>query len=195
MIDADVQVCLLRAQLLQRRRRGFKRVGDRQPGDVFRLFPLGDEVGGHAGKADAQPVSERDDRGLFHAVQPLHVGTETAGPQRVEISLQFFDPVVEIVIAERDKVVSAQIQQCGRDQAALPAAAVKPIGERAALERVAAVDDEGVAVIGEIGHAVGKPGIRAAVPRIIDGGKIAVTVGGVENCQLSFHFQTVSFRT
>ena len=92
-------------------------------------------------------------------------------------------------------MVSAQIQQLRGDPAALFAAAVKPIGERAPLERVAAVDDEGVAVIGEIGHAVGKPGIRAAVLRIIDGRKVAVAVGGVENCQLSFHFQTVSFRT
>ena len=98
------------------------------------------------------------------------------------------------MIAERDELISAQIQQLRGDPAALFAATEKPIGKGAALERVAAVDDEGVAVVGEIGHAVGKPGIRAAVLRIIDGRKIAVAVGGKEDCQLSFHFQTVSFR-
>ena len=66
------------------------------------------------------------------------------------------------------------------------------IGERTALQGVAAVDNKGVAVFPELRHAVGKAGVCRQASGIINRREAAVDVAGIINRKMSFH--GISFR-
>ena len=79
------------------------------------------------------------------------------------------------------------IHHPGRDTFFSAGGAVEPVGKGAALNRVSPVQNQGVAVVGKGGHAVGKSRGRRGTGGIVQGGKIAVDVAGKADGQIAVH--------
>ena len=141
----------------------------------------------NTGQPDAQAVFERYDGRFFNAAYALNICAQALCAQRAKKAFDFRFAVVEVVVAERDEIVSAEIQQLGRDAVAAAALAVQPVSEGAALKRVPAVNDERVSAALKIAHAVCKAAVNAAAGRVIDGGEEAVRVACVIYPEFSLH--------
>ena len=186
VVNADRQVDLI-AQPFQRGGHGGDRVGDRNAGEVLRLFPDVHIVGHDADDADPQPVFQRvDARGKAHPrLVPTNVFAHAARFQHVEVAVKVRHPVVEVVVAQRHIVIAAAVHHLGEARGAADGiVAERP--QRRALQDVAAVDDEGVAVLVEAAGALEEPQLLFLAAAVVGGVDVAVQVGGEVNGQLFF---------
>ena len=187
VINAYRQVDILRLQLVQRRFRRGKSIAYFYSEEVIGRLPMVYIMRYDTGQPDAQSVFERYDGCFFNAAYALNVCAQALRAQRAQKPFNFRLAVVEVVIPKRDEIVSAEIQQLGRDAVAAAALAVQPVSEGAALKRVPAVDDECVPAVLKIAHAVCKAAVNAAAGRVIDGGEEAVRVACVIYPEFSLH--------
>ena len=184
VVNADRQVDLI-TQPFQRGGRGGDRVGDRNAGEVLRLFPDVHIVGHDADDADPQPVFQRvDARGKAHPrLVPADVFAHAARFQHVEVAVKVWHPVVEVMVAQRHIVIAAAVHHLGKARGAADGiVAERP--QRRALQDVAAVDDEGVAVLAEAAGALEQPQLLFPLSAVIGRINVAVQVGGKIDRQL-----------
>ena len=159
VIDTDGEIDPGGPELFECFAGGLNRIGDLDAGEMFRLFPYRDERGRDAGEADTEPVFQRDDGGALYLRQAMDIGAEAAGVEAVEITLQNFTAVVEVVVPQGDKLITGEVHKlCGNKRSAGGTALLQPVSEGAALQDIASVDDEAVPVPHEICGEVGKAG-------------------------------------
>ena len=188
VIDTDRELGPGGPELFERFAGGIHGIGDLDPREMFRLFPYRDERSRDAGEADTQTVFQCDDGGALDLRQSVNIGTEAAGVETVEVALQNFTTVVEIVVSQGDKLITGEVHEfCGNKGSVFRSALLQPVGEGAALKDVAAVDDEAVPVPDEVGRAVGEACGGQGRGGVIDRGKISVGIAGKINVQCSFH--------
>ena len=192
MIDANGDVHPLLLQRFQSRLCRWDRVCDGKASQIFRLLPDVDVMGDNAGQAHPQAVFHGDHGGFFHPTQPLHIGAEAIGISGSQETIQIFLPVVEIMVAQGEKIIAAAVEHLGGDAGIFQAVFVEKIGKGTALQCIAAVNDQGIPVVLEAAHAVGSTGIGPLPGGIVQGGEIAVHIAGKINGQF---FHNVSFRT
>ena len=186
VIDADGQIDLA----LQRQQRGGcrrDRILDPDPGQMLRALPDIHVVGDDADDADAQPVFQHmHARGEADAAAgPADIFADAAGPERIEIAVQIRHAVVEVMVAERHIVVSAAVHDLGKlRRTADRIVAEGP--ERRTLQKIAAVDDERVAVLLELAGALEQTEVLFFLAAVIRGVDIAVQIGGKVDRQVSF---------
>ena len=68
-----------------------------------------------------------------------------------EVAFQRFPAVVKIVIAKSDKIIACQTHRLGGHLRSLHRVPAEPVGKGASLKGIAAIQNQGVAVIGEGG--------------------------------------------
>ena len=186
VVDAHRQVDLP-PQLFQCGGRGGDGVGDRNAGKMLRLFPDVHIVGHDADDADPQSVFQCvDARGKAQPRPvPAHVFTHAAGLQRIEIAVKVRHSIVEVVVAERYIIIAAAVHHVGKARGAADGIVAEG-PQRRALQDVAAVDDEGVAVLAEAAGALEEPQLLFLAAAVVGGVDVAVQVGGEVNGQLFF---------
>ena len=177
---------------LERARRRGHGLLDDELGGRLRVFPAGDIVRARADQAHAQAVFQ-----LMHGIGcdgqlSLFVADVTAQAQRVQIVQiigERVEAAVEIVVAERHEMIAREVHHRGDGMRAVlilrqalrlffVCQAVIEVGQRRALDRIAAVDDERVAVVRIFGgkaHQTHRAGLRVGV---VGGVEIAVGIGG-----------------
>ena len=186
VIDAHGQIDLA----LQRRKRcGGRRDGILNPDSrkMLRTFPDVYIIGDDTDDADAQSVFQHmHARGKTDvALVPADILADTACPERVQIAVQIRHTVVEIMVAERHIVVSAAVHDLGKLRRAADCIVTEGT-ERRALQKIAAVDDERIAVLLELAGAFEQAEILFLLTAVIRGIDVAVQIGGKVDCQLSF---------
>ena len=91
------------------------------------------------------------------------------------------------MIPECNKIIAAEIQQLCRDAIGTVILAVEPVGEGTALKSIAAVNDERIAVMPEIVHAVCKTARRRTAGRVINRREKAVRITCVIYPEFTLH--------
>ena len=176
VVQADKHVHLT-AQLFCQRPGRLYRVGQGEAGQIFRLFPKGHPVGHQPDNAHSKAVFHRADC-IGEERQPAcpvgHVGAETLGVQPGQVAFQRAVAVVEVVVAQRDKVVLPVVQRVRYRQGQMMAVAV--IGQGRTLNGVAAVDDQRVSILGKA-HGKQPHGSGLLVAEMT-GVKIPMGIGG-----------------
>ena len=186
VIDAYGQIGLL----FQRRKRGGCRrdgIVDPDPGKMLRTLPDVYIISDNADDTDAQPVFQHMHarRKADAALVPADVFADAARPKRIQIAVQIRHAVIEVVVAERHIVVSAAVHDLGKlRRAADRIMAEGP--ERRALQQIAAVDDERIAVLLELAGAFEQTKIFFFLTAVIRRIDIAVQIGGKADRQLPF---------
>ena len=145
--DRDVHIGLF--QFFQRGRRGGESLVNLDAFQILRLLPQVDKVGGDAGNAHAQAVFQHDHGNSLHAGHTLHVGADTACVQMAEVAFQRLTAKIKIMVADGDKLVARQIHHPGGYLRALHRVPAEPVGKGASLQDIAAVQNQGVAVVGK----------------------------------------------
>ena len=134
-------------------------------------------MGHQPDNAHSKAVFHRAD-GIGEERQPAcpvgHVGAETLGVQPGQVAFQRAVAVVEVVVAQRDKVVLPVVQRVRHRQGQMMAVAV--IGQRRTLNGVAAVDDQRVSILGKA-HGKQPHGSGLLVAEMT-GVKIPMGIGG-----------------
>ena len=186
VIDAHGQIDLA----LQRRKRcGGRRDGILNPDSrkMLRTFPDVYIIGDDTDDADAQPVFQHmHARGESDAaLVPADVFADAACPELVQIAVQIRHTVVEVVVAERHIVVSAAVHDL-RELCRAADCIVAEGTERRALQKIAAVDDERIAVLLELAGAFEQTEIFFFLTAVVRGIDIAVQIRGKADRQLSF---------
>lgn len=77
-------------------------------------------MGNDAGQAHPQAVFHGDHCGFFHPTQPLHIGAEAIGISGSQEAIQIFLPVVEIMVAQGEKIIAAAVKNLGGDARDFP---------------------------------------------------------------------------
>ena len=178
VVNADRQVDLI-AQPFQRGGHGGDRVGDRNAGEVLRLFPDVHIVGHDADDADPQPVLQRvDARGKAHPrLVPADVFAHTARFQHVEVAVKVRHPVVEVVVAQRHIVIAAAVHHLGEPAGVTQC--VMAVGtQRRALQDIAAVDDQRVPVLMKLAGTLEQTDIPLLPAAVVGGIDITMEVRG-----------------
>ena len=200
VIDQHGHVAL-RPDRLQRAGAGVHGVLDDQLCNRLRVLPAPDEGRARADEADAQPVAQpvngvrRDGQ---QAVPVTDVAAQALRVQLVQVVGQSVDAVVEVMIAQRHKLIARQVHHRGDGMAAvgvvcqtapplLLGQAVKEVGQRRALNGVAAVEDERIAVVREVRcqlHQAHRPFLPVGV---VGGKEIAVRIRGEADAERLVH--------
>ena len=141
VINTYRQVDILRLQLVQRRFRRGKGIAYFYSEEVVGRLPMVYIMRYNTGQPDAQSVFKCYDGRFLNSAYALNICAQALCAQRAQKPFDFRFAVVEVVIPKRDEIVSAEIQQLGRDAVADAALAVQPVGKGAALKRIPAVDD------------------------------------------------------
>ena len=133
-----------------------------------------------------QPFQRVDARGKAHPrLVPADVFAHAARFQHVEVAVKVWHPVVEVMVAQRHIVIAAAVHHLGKARGAADGiVAERP--QRRALQDVAAVDDEGVAVLAEAAGALEQPQLLFPLSAVIGRINVAVQVGGKIDRQLFF---------
>ena len=188
VIDTDGEIGPRGPELFKGFTGGFHGIGDPDPREMLRLFPDRNERGRDAGEADAQAVFQRDDGAALHLRQAVNIGAEAAGVETVEVALQNLAAVVEVMVSQSDKLIAGEVHEPGGNKRPFGGTALlQPVGERAALQDVAAVDDEAVPVAYKVCRAVGEARGGRSGRGVIDRGEIPVGIAGEENGECLFH--------
>ena len=190
-----------RLHRVQRGLGGGNRLLDDQLFHRLGVLPAADKVRAHADQTDAQAVFQpvhgvgRDGQAAFPVAD---VGTEAERVEVGQVIHQRVHAVVEIVVAQRHKLIARQIHH-RRDgvravgilaQAGglfLRRKALIQVGQRRALNGVAAVDDQRVAVVRVFAGQLHQPHRAILHVGVIGGIEIAVGIGGVANGECSSH--------
>ena len=155
---------------------------------LLRLFPDRNKRSRDAGEADTQAVFQRDDGAALHLRQTVNIGAEAAGVEPVEVALQNLAAVVEVMVPQGDKLITGEVHEPGGNRrTAVRSTLLQPVGEGAALQDVASVDDEAVPVPHEVCRAVGKARRGRGGRGVIDRGEIPVGIAGEVNREFLFH--------
>ena len=160
---------------------------DPNSGQMLRTFPDVYIIGDDTDDADAQPVFQHmHARGESDAaLVPADVFADAACPELVQIAVQIRHTVVEVVVAERHIVVSAAVHDL-RELRRAADCIVAEGAERRALQKIAAVDDERIAVLLELAGAFEQTEIFFFLTAVVRGIDIAVQIRGKADRQLSF---------
>ena len=178
VIDAQRHVHLI-LQRLQCRTGSGNGIVDGDAGQVLRPLPDVHIVGDNAHDADPQPVFQRVDAGgkAHSRAVPADVFTDAAGMEGIEIAVQIRHAVVEIVVAQRYIVIAAAVHHLGKP-AGVPQRVVTVSAQRGALQNIAAVDDQRIAVLTELAGAFEQADVPLLTAAIVGGVDITVQVGG-----------------
>ena len=141
VINTYRQVDILCLQLVQRRFRRGKGIAYIYSGEVIGRLPMVYIMCYNTGQPDAQSVFKCYDGRFLNSAYALNICAQALCAQRVQKPFNLGLAVVEVVIAKRDEIISAEIQQSSRYAVAVAVLAVQPVGEGAALKRIPAVDD------------------------------------------------------
>ena len=196
VVDTEGEVDL-RAQLLQRRGSGRDRIGDGDAGEMLRTLPDVHIVGDDADDADTQSVFQRVDTGwVANALAlPADILTDAAGAQRLQVAIQVGHTVIKIVVAQCDIVVAAAVHHLGKGGGVFQGIMAEG-AQRGALQQVAAINDEGVAIAGEAAGALEQTEIPLLAAAVIGGIDIGVKIGSEKDRQFfTFHNYPRASRT
>ena len=186
VVYAHGHICPRGLKLVQRAAHGGKGVADPDALKIFRRLPLVYIMRDSARQPDAQSVFQRDQRRPFNAAHALDVCAQAHGVQLVQIALYLAAAIVEVVVAQRHEVIPAHIHYPRRDAFAARGG-VDIARQRAALKRVAAVNDQRVPIVGKAAHTVCKAAWDSFARGVIRRGKISVCVACVVNGQIALH--------
>ena len=178
VIDAQRHVHLA-LQGFQRRTGGGDGIVDGDAGQVLRTFPDVHIVGDNAHDADLQAVLQRVDAGgeAHPRAVPADVFADAAGMEGVEIGVQIRHAVVEVVVAQGHIVIAAAVHHLG-EPAGVAQGIVAVSAQGGTLEDVAAVDDQGVAVLLKLAGALEQADVPLFTAAVVGGVDITVEVGG-----------------
>ena len=178
VIDAKRHVHLP-LQGFQRRTGGGDGIVDGDAGQVLRPLPDVHIVGDDAHDADPQAVLQRVDAGgeAHPRAVPADIFADAAGVEGIEIGVQIRHAVVEVVVAQGHIVVAAAVHHLG-EPAGVAQGIVAVSAQGGALEDVAAVDDQRIAVLLELAGAFEQADVPLFTAAVVGGVDIAVEVGG-----------------
>lgn len=88
---------------------GGKCVGHSDAGHILCAFKLCDKGRNHTGQADAKPIFHGNNGRFLHAADTLHICAQAAGVQSGKIALDDLFPIVEVMVAERYKIIPAEV--------------------------------------------------------------------------------------
>ena len=186
MIDAYGQIDLA---LQLHERGGCRRDGilDPDSGQMLRVLPDVHVIGDNADNADAQSVFQHvHTRGEADAAAgPADIFADAPGAERIEITVQIRHAVIKIMVSERHVIIPAPVHDF-RKLRRTADRIVAEGAERRALQKIAAVNDERIAVLLELAGAFEQAKLLFSLTAVIRGIDIAVQIGGKEDRQFSF---------
>ena len=196
VIDAEVEVGFA-AELFQCRGGCWNGIGDGDAGKMLRPFPNVHIVGDDADDTDAQTVFQRMDasRKAHPGAVPADILTDAAGSQGVQVAFQVGHAVVKIVVAQCDIIVAAAVHHLGKGGGILQGIVAEG-PQRGALQQVAAINDESVAIAGETAGALEQADVTLLPAAVIGGVDIGVKIGSEKDGEFfTFHSYPRASRT